>query len=90
MGCPPGLAVGEKKTTTINPVKTHIDFEMYVCQHAACVFFLQWPGGAAVRAAPAASAPAAGCRLGLSAGVKTTAPHLDDQKRVGEEKNPHV
>lgn len=70
--------------------KEHSDSEMHVFHHATCVFFLQWPGGAAVRAALVASAPAASCRLSLSAGVTTTAPHLDDQKRVGEEKNPLV
>lgn len=51
-----------------------------------------------MRAAPAASAPAAGCRLGLSAGATTTAPRLDDHEGggggggggVGEEKNLHV
>lgn len=62
------------------------DSEMPVFQHATCVFFLQWPDGAAVKAAQAASAPATGCRRGLSAGAMTTAPHLDDRRGLGRKR----
>lgn len=42
------------------------------------VFLLSW-GSAAGRGGPAGSAPAWGCRPGLSAGAQTTARHLFDQ-----------
>lgn len=43
-----------------------------------------------MRVGPAVSAPAAGCRIHLSAGATTTVPHLDDRMRVGAEKKSHV